>query len=200
MVSAITGWLPLYISGMIEPYVCQRNRNTRFHHTLFVHTGGMAGKNEETSGMKEAETMAAVFGVFPADAGELRWYDYITDSARIHSLEEGFRSMLQDASPLLKIYPAEQIAAVFEMVQKEQNIRLTIFPQSMFQDLQVLILKDAVTVLRCRPPYTVFVLTHPLLTQAISDYCVSQTGQQISDKTQIEQMLEDFAGACQNLI
>ncbi|MCR5685775.1 MAG: hypothetical protein K6G81_10220 [Lachnospiraceae bacterium] len=42
MTSAITLWLPLYISGRIEPYYSARNTDPRFAHTLFVCPGHFA--------------------------------------------------------------------------------------------------------------------------------------------------------------
>lgn len=89
MASAINGWLPLYISGMIEPFVLRRPRNTRFCHTVFLRPGG-----------------GCILGFFPAEAGENRWYDYITDRQRLAAAESDFQLMLSHAAPLLKVYTA----------------------------------------------------------------------------------------------
>lgn len=89
MVSAITGWFPLYISGMIEPFVFQKARNARFYHTVFLRPGH-----------------EAILGFFPTPAGEGRWYDYITAEKQLDSLQSGFLAMLSEASAFLKIYPA----------------------------------------------------------------------------------------------
>ena len=88
MVDAIHGWFPLYMSGMIEPYVFRRMRNTRFYHTLFLRPGG-----------------AAIQSFFPVEAGEDRLYDYITDKEHLAVLERGYEAMLRGASPFLKTYP-----------------------------------------------------------------------------------------------
>jgi len=88
MIDAITGWLPLYISGMIEPYVFKTTRNARFCHTVFLHAG-----------------KACVHGFFPA-GGKCRWYDYLTDAPRLDMLEREFSAMLSTAAPFLKTYPA----------------------------------------------------------------------------------------------
>ncbi|MBR1606171.1 MAG: hypothetical protein IJ664_00550, partial [Clostridia bacterium] len=94
MVSAIKGWLPLYISGKIEPYVSGRTRNTRFYHTVFLRPGG-----------------AGILGFFPAEAGENRWYDYITDGRQLCALRSGCEAMLAAASPFLKTYPEDRADA-----------------------------------------------------------------------------------------
>ncbi len=39
MNAAINSWLPLYMSGMIEPYYCRRKNDGRFSHTLFLCPG-----------------------------------------------------------------------------------------------------------------------------------------------------------------
>lgn len=89
IIDAIKGWLPLYISGMIEPYVFRREKSARFCHTVFLHTGG-----------------ACVHGVFPAGAGNARWYDYYTDAPHLDALKREYGKMLSSASPFLKTYTA----------------------------------------------------------------------------------------------
>ena len=88
MVDAIHGWFPLYMSGMIEPYVFRKMRNPRFCHTLFLRPGG-----------------AAIQSFFPVEAGEDRLYEYITDNEHLTVLEHGYEAMLSSASPFLKTYP-----------------------------------------------------------------------------------------------
>ena len=89
MASAISGWFPLYSSGMIEPYVFSRSRNPRFCHTVFLRPDS-----------------AGILGVFPTDAGENRWYEYIEDPERLTSLIGGFHVMLHGATPFLRTYAA----------------------------------------------------------------------------------------------
>ncbi len=88
MVDAIRGWFPLYISGRIEPFVFRKSRNARFYHTVFLRIGG-----------------ACIHGFFPTEAGESRWYEYITDSRRLSLLAQEYGAMLSMASPFLKVYP-----------------------------------------------------------------------------------------------
>lgn len=91
MIDAINGWLPLYVSGMIEPYVFRRTRNPRFSHTMFLRPG-----------------KAAVIGSFPTEAGDNRWYDYITDELLLTALRADFDTMLTHAELFLKTYTAAQ--------------------------------------------------------------------------------------------
>ncbi|MCR4656342.1 MAG: hypothetical protein K5770_08960 [Lachnospiraceae bacterium] len=89
MVAAISGWFPLYITGMIEPYVFQKERNTRFCYTSFLHSG-----------------TACIRGIFPSGTDDQRFYDYIKDPKKLKALNAEYQTMLSSASPLLKTYTA----------------------------------------------------------------------------------------------
>ena len=277
MADAIKSWLPLYISGMIEPYVFRKMRNPRFCHTVFLHQGH-----------------ACIHGFFPAAAGEDRWYDYITDELCLPSLMSGYRAMLSDAVPFLKTFPATQretfyhfcdshtaeifllsglpiftmpealftrmlspaalseplqqellaryrkqrhlfkealkqrsihillhlknsgenflnlkaglmdmvlpytpseyashLTALKDLVEKEQNFHLTLLPDVPFQDIQIIGMKDAVAVLRCKEPYAAFVFMNPALTQSVSDYFASLTARYSMDRMSTSKALLD---------
>lgn len=89
MFSAIKGWLPLYISGNIEPYIFRKLKNSRFCHTVFLRPG-----------------RSCILGFFPAGMGPQRWYDYIIDKDQLEALKSGFSGMLENAIPFLKTVPA----------------------------------------------------------------------------------------------
>ena len=91
MISAIRGWFPLYISGMIVPYIFRKVRNPRFNHTVFLRP------NRE-----------AILGFFPAEHREPRWYDYISDERQLETIAASYQTMLSGASPFLKIYPVSR--------------------------------------------------------------------------------------------
>ncbi len=280
MVAAISGWFPFYISGMIEPYVLDRERSDRFCYTGFLRTGA-----------------ACVLGMFPSGSGERRWYDYITDAERLDALEAEYRSMLASASPFLRTYPASMgarfrtlrlerggkrdyllaglpvftmpeelqerilgrivpaaerrsellseyralrrrfletlkteevnlllcqpdrdmarrvnfsldltdlsadytpeeyaahIAAVRALVENERNFHLTLLPDAPFRDSQLITLRDAVAVLRCREPYAAFVFTNPALTQSVSNYLDSLLDRYAADRAATAAALESF--------
>ena len=91
MVDAIKGWFPLYISGMIRPYVFRRTRNPRFCHTVFLRPGA-----------------ACILGFFPVGSDDDRTYEYITEEAYLDRLKREYDAMLAAASPFLEIYTAQQ--------------------------------------------------------------------------------------------
>ncbi|MBO6158358.1 MAG: hypothetical protein J6P72_03725 [Firmicutes bacterium] len=87
MISAVRGWLPLYISGRIVPFIFQNVRNPRFYHTVFLRYEG-----------------ACIHGFSPAQEDGSRWYEYITDSKRLALLKQEYDAMLSSAEPFLKVY------------------------------------------------------------------------------------------------
>ena len=84
MLSAIQNWLPLYLSGLIEPFYSLKQRGERFCHTLFLCPGN-----------------AAVSGYSP-DGAECE-YAYVTDSSRLYHLETAFSLLLENSRPLLSV-------------------------------------------------------------------------------------------------
>ena len=270
--NAILGWLPLYISGRIEPFVFRSVRNARFYHTLFLRSGG-----------------ACIHGFFPAQGSDSRWYEYITDKKRLDLLEREYDSMLSDAAPFLKVFRgadsegyrsyctdqqgtrtfllselpvftmpeallmrildrvqmaeplkgtvldiykgmrsrfrdllrkdtvnlilcpagdgtensrrlnfaldlvdltidytkdeyAQHISAVMDLIKKEKNFHLTLLPESPFREIQIAMPGDAVSVLRCKEPYTAFVFLNPTLTKSVSDYLFELIGKNAADR------------------
>ena len=114
MVDAIRGWLPLYISGMIEPFVFRKARNARFYHTVFLRSGG-----------------ACIHGFFPAEGSESRWYEYLTDKKRLALMEREYGAMLSVASPFLRVYNAsasEEYRALCTEKQGTRTFLLSGFP------------------------------------------------------------------------
>lgn len=279
MVAAISGWFPLYISGMIEPYVFGKSKSGRFCHTVFLHKGH-----------------ACVHGFFPSGAGDDRWYDYFTDEAHLDSLEREYGAMLQNTAPFLRTYTtahsaryerfcaarpepqarllaelpavtmpqellermlsrarldgdrraeilslysekrnkfqdalrrgtvdlilcpanpqaerrqvnfsadfvtlplfytedeyAEHLAAVRELVRNEESFRLTLLPFAPFRGLQIALLQDAVTVLRCLEPYAAFTFMNPQLRQSVFDYFDALIDQYAADRDATAAALE----------
>lgn len=82
MLTAIQSWLPLYLSGLIEPFYNLKQRGERFCHTLFL-----------------CPDNAAISGC-STDGAECE-YAYVTNSDRLHRLETEFSLLLENSRPLL---------------------------------------------------------------------------------------------------
>lgn len=87
MISAIQSWLPLYMSGLIESYVCRRLSDARFSHTLFIHKG-----------------KAAVYASHVKGTQAMGRYEYITEDKTLEVLAEEYNSLLRQSAPLVKIH------------------------------------------------------------------------------------------------
>ncbi len=112
-IMAINRWVPLYVSGMIEPYRFRLKRDVRFYHTLFLHAG-----------------KACIHGFFPSNSND-RWYEYITDSKRLEILQNEFDSILSATVPIMKVYSSKKnddLTAFFDMKQKAKMFLLTELP------------------------------------------------------------------------
>lgn len=86
MIVAIKGWAPLYMSGMIEPYFCKKDADVRFSNTLFLCPKTCAIEATHVRGFEQNGS-----------------YDFRTDPIKLASLEEQFKGLLQDSTPLLKV-------------------------------------------------------------------------------------------------
>ena len=88
MNTAITSWLPLYMSGRIESYFNQKVKDGRFSHTLFLNPGRMS--------------IAACHVVGTEAAG---LYYYYTEEAPLELCRSSFLKLMENAKPLLRINP-----------------------------------------------------------------------------------------------
>lgn len=87
MLDAIQSWMPLYISGMIEPYVCNLGSDDRFAKTIFIR------KNE-----------ACIVASVLKGKEDIGYYEYVTDLQRIRIHTAEFETLFANSSPLLNIY------------------------------------------------------------------------------------------------
>ncbi|MBR7039873.1 MAG: helix-turn-helix transcriptional regulator [Oscillospiraceae bacterium] len=84
LLAAIESWMPLYMSGLIEPYYSTRSRGTRFRHTLLLCPG-----------------QAAVTGFSPE--GTACEFAYVTEPERLAHLDQYYEALLKDSLPLLSV-------------------------------------------------------------------------------------------------
>lgn len=101
MIFAIKRWLPLYMTGAIEPYFFPKTNNGLFKRTLFI--------APETVAL--TSTSLTEF----ADCADQFLY---TDKTRIESLTSEFNAFLSMCKPLMKIFTPNDFDA-FDELQKE---------------------------------------------------------------------------------
>ncbi len=142
MIDAIRAWFPLYISGMIEPFVFQKVRTARFYHTVFLHPGG-----------------ACIHGFFPAEGGDNRWYEYIMDKKRLALLEREYGSMLAVASPFLKVYDSPASEDYRSYCIRKQGMRTFLLSEFPVFTMPEELFERIVTRVRMAEPIKSFVLS-----------------------------------------
>ena len=86
MISAVSSWLPLYMSGMIEPYYCPLSRGELFGVTLYLSVG---------------RALIESISVKGDDKNAL--YRYITDPAQLAVREGELLDLLSSSRPLLRL-------------------------------------------------------------------------------------------------
>lgn len=86
MLEAVASWLPLYMSGLIEPYYCTKRLGERFSHTLFLNPAG-----------------SFIEGMCVRDFDEYCDYRYISDSDAVALRRMEFDSLLECSRLLVKI-------------------------------------------------------------------------------------------------
>lgn len=99
MLEAIRGWMPLYMSGLIEPWVCRQQRNERFARTMFLQPG-----------------RAAIHGTHTSAGESFKWYNYITDPAKLESLENQFEALVDSSESVLKIFVGKEESRMFRHI------------------------------------------------------------------------------------
>lgn len=87
MISAINAWIPIYMSGMIEPYYFITNQDSHFHHTMFLCEGISCIRSSHIKGFENKA-----------------FYYYHTDYDSLILAKEEFNYMLSKCKPLIKIY------------------------------------------------------------------------------------------------
>ena len=84
MVEAIQSWLPLYLSGMIDPWYLNKTPDNRFTHTMFLCPGCFSVEAVHVTGL-ESEG----------------FYYFLTEESSLLHLEKSFEKLVERARPLI---------------------------------------------------------------------------------------------------
>lgn len=87
MVHAIEGWLPLYMSGLVEAYTHKKGVGGRFSHTLFIAPGH-----------------DAVVSFFPCGMEDESEYRYIIGS-EVEQYVRQHEAMIMASTPIVRVFP-----------------------------------------------------------------------------------------------
>ena len=114
MTGALKSWLPLYMSGMIEPWYSTRTRNPRFSHTIFLCPG-----------------KACIEAFHPIGTEASGVYHYCADPQTLDVLLSGFGKMLQTAEPLLKFPAASVYEGESDITVIQNGLSLATMPEEL---------------------------------------------------------------------
>lgn len=97
MLNAISQWMPLYMTGLIEPYFYPKKRDGIFRRTLFISPG-----------------VSAVISNSIGSSGETAANFLFRDNAVIETFAREFHQYLGQCKPLMRIYTAKDKEAYFK--------------------------------------------------------------------------------------
>lgn len=101
MLHAIRQWMPLYMSGLIEPFFYPRKRDGLFKRTIFISPGVAAVTSTSLGGSIEQAPNI-----------------FTKNDEVIRALSVEFEEFLKQCKPLLHIYTAKEKNAYFELLRK----------------------------------------------------------------------------------
>lgn len=136
MLMAIGKWLPLYMSGVIEPYYCTKKNGDRFKHTLFL-----------------APENACITGCCVAGHEDGAYYTYVTSPERLAFLENEFDDLLSVSRPLVKMKKGTSSPSGESSVYT-------------YSKVQICVCDSYVIVNKLSAPATSFTFSHPMLCRA----------------------------------
>ena len=161
MSDAITSWLPLYMSGMIESFYSRKKNDGKFTHTLFLCPGYACINAWHVTG---------------AEAGGI--YHYDTDPKILSFLESSFQELLAFSLPLVRIIPASSDHLYGGTILLKDGNGSETRIDSPLKNMMITISQDDVLVTRAADPHISFHFTHPLMYLAFRAYAEELTRKQ----------------------
>lgn len=104
MIKGLESWIPLYMSGMIEPYISRRRVDNRFSHSMFICPNKSC---IEACHVKGSES----FGL----------YRYHTDHEHLSLYMKQYEMLLSTCEPLMKIYTQADLAKYISFTDNVVN-------------------------------------------------------------------------------
>ena len=148
-------WMPLYMSGSIEPYYYPRIRDGIFRKTFFIAAGHSGIISSSISGQD-------------GDALNI----FIDDRIAVRALEKEFLTFLALCRPLMHIFNAadkEELLALFDsFTELSGDFSAVQSPESI-----ICIKESGALVLKTNLPLSAFVIKEPRMVSALEEYTLS---------------------------
>lgn len=146
MLDGIRQWMPLYMTGMIEPYYCTSKNGDRFRHTLFL-----------------CPEIACIEASHTINSSEKGIYNYYTDELPLAFFNESFNKLLTQSKHLMKMNLDTPD------IKKEDSLST-----GKYENIHISMTKSSVVVNRTNAPYISFTFFHPLMYRAFKLYIEQQ--------------------------
>lgn len=156
LIAAVAGWIPLYLTGNIEPWYCPRLRDDLFHQTRFI----LSGKE------------AVIGGYAGTDVGSA-YSIYVRNRGMLRTLEAQYSVLLRLCRPLMKVYSAksgDDLDAV--RTRFEASGGDTLYRHQMPQDVHYYVKSDEALILSDRSPDVILFVNDPMLMNALKEFVV----------------------------
>ncbi len=119
MISALKGWIPLYMTGMLESYYSLKQRDARFSHTFFL--------NPESSCIRAFHT---------AGAESHGLYNYITGTEELSQCVFEYQSLLQQARMLVRMNPSLSLPEASGCTLIQNTLSIATMPEELAAEFQ----------------------------------------------------------------
>ncbi len=143
LADAVDHWLPLYMSGMIEPYYIRGDSGDFFSNTLFL-----------------CPLHACVSGGNPVGSEPYGVYRYDTDKKLLRNYKKLFSALLRNASPILSAVPG---------LPDEDVMKTLVFPEQ-FPEVGISSDSNVSLVVKVEEPQITFTIYHPSIKKALQFY------------------------------
>ena len=172
MWEAVRKWMPLYMTGAIEPYYYPRLRDGVCRRTLFVAEGHSAFFSNTTL-RQQGNTLNLL--IHSRDA--------------VSALGNEFTAYMALCRPLMEVSYLDSITAFAPVIRSFTSAAGN--PMASFSDQTVICIKDrfGALILKTAAPYVVFTLKEPHMLAAIEEYLQNLDGEVMTDKRKIHARL-----------
>lgn len=162
MVSAIRGWLPLYMSGMVDSYYCIHDTHIGFSHVLFVCPG-----------------IAVVEACNVIGTEENGRYRYHEEQEELDFQMAAFNEFLVNARPLVRVFQKETeemqkalcILRPDEMlIHSDLDMQKLPMQNFEFKNVEIRIGEEFVSVKRLQNDAVIFYIAHPYMVEAFKTF------------------------------
>lgn len=157
MNEAIISWLPLYMTGMIEPYYVQKPDPGMFAHTVFLCPDKMC-----------------ISSFCPRGSEKDAVYYFMTDEKALASDYCYFNTLLQKSKMLMRVMDYENEDPSEILYDSGVNVDADILSvESPNKGIKIMIGGGKVNIFRSLPPHLCITMDHPLMYRAFMSYVQS---------------------------